>query len=154
METNLPQPETQSGVEIAPGIYVPPKELRFHFARSGGPGGQNVNKVNTKAELKLSLNVLRNVLRPPALGRLQAAAANKITLEGDLQIVADTERSQDANRQQCMARLRALLLSILPEPKLRRKTRPSRGAKERRLESKRAHSAIKKERRERNRGPQ
>ena len=133
------------GIELAPGIWLPPAELRFKYSRSGGPGGQNVNKVNTKAELRIRPESLRG-LSDRAHARLRMAAANRITIEGELLISSDSERSQEGNRQACLQRLRMLLLSILKEPKVRKKGKPSRGSNERRLESKKAHSKIKKER--------
>jgi len=138
--------QTSSTVEVAAGVRVREADLRFHFARSGGPGGQNVNKVNTKAELRVRPEVLTG-MSGAALHRLITAQANRLTAAGDLLIVADAERSQYANRQACLAKLRALVEAALKEPKVRRKTRPSAGSRQRRLDSKKAHSRLKAQRR-------
>jgi ribosome-associated protein len=82
-----------------------------------------------------------------ALHRLTTAQTNRMTVDGDLLIVADAERSQYANRQACMEKLRAFVESAMKEPKVRRKTRPSAGSRQRRLDSKKAHSRIKAQRR-------
>jgi len=142
-EPGLQSPAT---VEIAAGVRVREGDLRFHFARSGGPGGQNVNKVNTKAELRVHPDVLTG-MPGAALHRLITTQANRITAEGDMLIVADAERSQYANRQACLAKLRAFVEAALKEPKVRRKTRPSAGSRQRRLDSKKAHSRAKAQRR-------
>jgi ribosome-associated protein len=119
--------------------------LRFAFARASGPGGQNVNKRSTKAELRLDPRSLP--LRPAVLARLLDQARGYLTDQGELLIVSDEHRSQPRNREECLDRLRALLLSAAVEPKIRRKTRPSRGSKERRLAAKREHGEKKRRRR-------
>ncbi|HLX63923.1 MAG TPA: alternative ribosome rescue aminoacyl-tRNA hydrolase ArfB [Planctomycetota bacterium] len=139
-------PAPTSAIELAPGVSIAPDELRFHFARSGGPGGQNVNKVNTKAELRIRPAALAG-LSGAALHRLQIAHVNRFTTDGDLLIVADAERSQFANREACLDKLRAFVKIALIEPKIRRKTRPTKSSRERRLDSKKAHSRIKAQRR-------
>src|SRR6185369_3983386 len=98
-ESSLP------GTTLAPGVWAEASALRFHFARSGGPGGQNVNKVNSKAELRVKPEDLQG-LPGAALHRLTTTQANRMTAEGDLMIVADSSRSQFANRQACLDKLR------------------------------------------------
>ena len=120
--------------------------LRFQYARSGGPGGQNVNKVNTKAELWVPLNALVG-LGERAAGRLRASAGRRLTAAGEIHIASDSERTQEANRAAVMQRLREMLVAALHEPKVRRKTKPSRAAKRRRLEAKRRRSDVKSNRR-------
>jgi ribosome-associated protein len=142
----MDQTPPPSGVEVAPGVRITEGELRFSFSRSGGPGGQNVNKLNTKAELRVNPAALRGI-SARALERLRNAS--RLTAEGDLQIINDEDRSQERNRQNCLRRLREMIVAAQYEPKVRRKTRPTRSSKERRLESKRAHSEIKRQRRSR-----
>jgi ribosome-associated protein len=135
-------------VELAPGVSVPESALRFQYARSSGPGGQNVNKVNTKAEAWVPLAALAGGgLSERAAGRLVMLAGRRLTEAGEIHIASDTHRTQRANRQAVLDRLRELLLEALHEPKARRKRKPSRAAKQRRLESKRHRSDIKGNRR-------
>ena len=143
---DVTEPQSSSIIELAPGVSVRQDDLRYHFARSGGPGGQNVNKVNTKAELRVNPEALVG-MPGPALYRLKTALVNRMTADGDLLIVADSERSQFANRQGCVDKLRIYVLAALVIPKVRRKTKPSRSSKEKRLDSKKAHSRIKSQRR-------
>ncbi|HSZ59469.1 MAG TPA: alternative ribosome rescue aminoacyl-tRNA hydrolase ArfB [Tepidisphaeraceae bacterium] len=133
------------GVELAPGVRVPESALRWQFARSSGPGGQNVNKVNTKAELWLPLNSL--ALSDRVMGRLRGLAGRRLTSDGEIHVSADTERTQEANRAAVLERLRDLLVQAIHEPKPRRKTKPTRASKQRRLESKRRRSQVKARRR-------
>jgi ribosome-associated protein len=132
-------------IQLAPGVTVHRSQLRFTFARSGGPGGQNVNKVNTKAELHIPPNAIEG-LTPPACARLEAAMVNRRSADGDFLIVSDSERTQEANRRVCLDRLKAIVQQARIEPKIRRKTRPSRSSKTKRLETKRAHSEKKRNR--------
>ena len=132
-------------ITLAPGVTLDRSALRYHYARSGGPGGQNVNKVNTKAELRIRPEEIHG-LSDGARRRLQSAAANRITSDGDLLIASDTERSQEANRRACVERLSMLVLSIYRDPKIRKKSKPSYGSVQRRIESKKARSQVKKDR--------
>jgi ribosome-associated protein len=120
--------------------------VRFQYARSSGPGGQNVNKVNTKAELWVPLAAITG-LSPAAMERLRKAAGRRVTSAGEIHIAADVERTQERNREAALDRLRQLLAEALREPKVRRRTKPSKAAKRRRLESKRRRSDIKSGRR-------
>jgi ribosome-associated protein len=131
--------------DVAPGVRIPRAELRWRFARSSGPGGQNVNKVNTKVELRIRPEALRG-LSSRARVRLAEQNANRLTLDGDLLVVSDSERTQDRNRRACLDRLRAILVAAQAEPRPRRKTRPTRGSRERRLFEKRAHGEKKRRR--------
>jgi ribosome-associated protein len=130
------------GIELAPGVWTDRTELRFGFSRSSGPGGQNVNKVNSKTELRVRPEALHG-LNDAALSRLRNLAGRRITAEGDLQIVAESERTQESNRQICLKKLRDLIVAAAKVPKTRRKTKPSRGSKQRRLDSKRVNSVKK-----------
>jgi ribosome-associated protein len=134
------------GTEIAPGVFAPPGLLRLQFARGGGPGGQNVNKLNTKAELWVHVESLIG-LRASAKGRLRVLAGSRLTLADEIHLSADAERSQEANRQSVLQRLREMVVQARVEPKLRRRTKPSKASKQRRLEQKRRRSGIKAHRR-------
>jgi ribosome-associated protein len=131
------------GVELGPSVWTDRTELRFGFSRSSGPGGQNVNKVNTKTELRIRVDAMHG-LSDRAKGRLREAAKNRITLEGDLLIVSETERTQEGNRRACMEKLRGLIVAAQKEPKTRRKSKPSRASKARRVDAKKKHGAKKK----------
>jgi len=134
------------GIEVAPGVYVCSEGLRFQFARSGGPGGQNVNKLNTKAELWVEVRALRG-LKEDAVGRLLALAGRRVTREGEIHIVAQASRTQEANRASALEHLRELLIRAAHRPKTRRRTGPTAGSRRRRLEAKRQRAAIKMNRR-------
>ncbi|MGE5610891.1 MAG: alternative ribosome rescue aminoacyl-tRNA hydrolase ArfB [Bacillota bacterium] len=129
-------------MELAPGVHAPAEAVRFQYSRSSGPGGQNVNKLNTKAELWVLLSALRG-LREDAVERLKTLAGKRLTQAGEIHIVAETNRTQDANRQAVMDRLRQLLVQAMYRPKTRRRTRPTAGSKRRRLETKRHRGQIK-----------
>ena len=144
--THLDDQIEPSGVELAPGLRVPGSALRWQFARSGGPGGQNVNKVNTKAELWVPLDVL-TALTDRAKARLHKLAGRRLTAAGEIHVSAETERTQEANRAAALERLRELLVEAMREPKPRRKTGPTRASKQRRLDSKHRRSEIKARRR-------
>ena len=134
------------GIELAPGVYAPASALHWQFARSSGPGGQNVNKVNTKAEVWVSIDSIRG-LTDRARARLERLAGRRLTAAGEIHVASDTERTQEANRTAALGRLRELLIETMHEPRPRRKTRPSRASKERRLQSKKRRSEIKARRR-------
>lgn len=131
---------------LAPGVGVGPGGLRWQFARSSGPGGQNVNKLNTKAELWVSLTALRG-LDEHALARLKLLAGKRLTRDGELHLVAETDRSQEANRAAVLEKLRQLLIQAKHRPKTRRRTRPTRGSQQRRMDAKKRRSETKSHRR-------
>ena len=129
-------------VALAAGVGAPADTLRMQFSRSSGPGGQNVNKVNTKAELWIAVASLRG-LDDAALERLRGLAGARLTAAGDIHLVSDTHRSQSKNRREVLQRLGELLTAARRKPLVRRPTRPSSSARRRRLESKRRRSQIK-----------
>jgi ribosome-associated protein len=133
-------------IQLAPRVYVSASAIRFQYARSSGPGGQNVNKVNTKTEIWVPLTAISG-LTERAIERLRQMAGKRLTQSGELHIASDTHRTQEANRDAVMERLRMLVSQAAHEPKARRKTKPSRAAKRRRLESKRKRSEVKTNRR-------
>lgn len=136
-----------SGVEIAPGVRVDPSVLRFSYASSSGPGGQNVNRRATKAVLRLKLDDLPISARVRArVGRLGKGWL--VGDEGELVIQADEHRSQSRNREACLDRLRELLVRAMAPPRPRIPTKPGRGAVERRLRAKREQGEKKRRRRD------
>ena len=137
-------------VELGKQAWISPGDLHWSFTRSSGPGGQHVNKTATRAELRLCLTNLSGV-HPEAVERVRAQAGHLLIESSDeLRIVSQEHRSQIQNRDACLARLRTLIEHCEFPPKIRRKTKPPRGSKERRLKDKREHSEKKRNRQWRN----
>jgi ribosome-associated protein len=133
-------------MQISDTLSIPDDELVFTFARSGGPGGQNVNKVASKAILHWQFAA--NVTLPADVKqRLRAHEANRITAAGDLVIHGQRFRDQAKNIEDCLARLREMVLRALYPPQSRRPTKPTRGSRQRRLADKRVQSQRKATRR-------
>lgn len=133
-------------IEILPGLTIPARELRFQFARAGGPGGQHVNTTSTSVEL------LFDVANSPSLSetqreRLLSQLRSHVDSRGILHLVARSSRSQRQNRSEAIARFRQLLRRALHVPKQRRVTKPGAAARERRLASKRRRGETKRRRR-------
>jgi ribosome-associated protein len=129
-------------LEIAENTFVAEDELIFRTSRSGGPGGQNVNKLNTR------VSVFFDVVRSPSLSheqkqRILRTLANRIDKEGVLRVVSQKFRSQEANRQAALERLQQLLQDALRPVPVRRKTKVPAGARERRLEEKKQRGRLK-----------
>jgi ribosome-associated protein len=116
------------------------------FARSGGPGGQNVNKVNSKAIARIRLDRVEGLSAAEAAQAAQRLAS-RLTTAGELIVQADEERDQGRNREAAVARLVVLVSGAARLAKPRRATRPTRGSKERRLASKRERGSSKELRR-------
>ncbi|MDB5298283.1 MAG: Class peptide chain release factor [Phycisphaerales bacterium] len=139
-------PLPADGIELAPGVKVPESAVRVAFSRSSGPGGQNVNKVNSKAEVWVRLDAIVG-MHPEAIERLRALGGRRVTDAGELHLVAEASRSQQQNREEALLRVRQLVLQALIRPKARRKTKVSRAAKRRRVDSKRRRGEVKSNRR-------
>jgi ribosome-associated protein len=127
---------------INPQTVIPASELVVSFARSSGPGGQNVNKVNSKAILRWNVQAT-NSLRPEIKARFVANFSTRITQTGEVVISSDRFRDQARNLSDCYEKLRQLIHASLVAPKKRRKTRPTRSSVEDRLTNKRQKSQQK-----------
>ena len=134
-------------LEITPQLHIPDTEFQWSFARSGGPGGQNVNKVATKAVLRWDVTDSPSV-PDEVKARFLANNRGRLTTEGEVVIMSDRSRSQLMNRQDCLDILAALLRAATKVPRKRKKTRPSRASKERRLQAKKHRSSTKAQRRD------
>jgi ribosome-associated protein len=132
-------------IVIAPDLVIPDDELEWRFIRSSGPGGQNVNKVSSAAQLKFLL-ARSSTLSASVKTRLARLAGRRLTESGDLLLKSMSERSQEQNRRAAEERLGTLIRAALVEPKVRRKTRPTLASKERRIESKKRRSVAKRHR--------
>jgi len=120
---------------IAAGVEIPDNELSLSFLRSSGPGGQNVNKVATAVQLRYDLEHSR-ALGEAAKLRLRSLSGRRLTADGAVLIVARNHRTQERNRREAEQRLAELIRRALTVPKVRKATRPTRAAHERRLEHK------------------
>ncbi len=122
-------------VEITPDISLSDRDLSWAFVRASGPGGQNVNKVATAAQLRFDLAGTVS-LQPAVKQRLRSLAGRRVSDDGSLIIVARTQRTQEGNRRDALERLTALVRQALVPPKPRKATRPTRASRERRLDGK------------------
>ncbi len=129
-------------IEVNEQIRIPDTELEWSFVRSSGPGGQNVNKVASKAVLRWdlagSLSVPEDVK-----ARLRAHEGKRIATPGVLILSSQRFRDQERNRQDCLEKLRELLRQAATPPRPRHPTRPTRASRQRRLREKRRRSVVK-----------
>ena len=129
-------------IEIAPGITLADDELEWRFIRASGPGGQNVNKVSSAVQMRFNLP-FNTSIPMAARNRLRRLAGQKLLDDGTILIAARSERSQEQNRRDALERLSALIRTALVEPKIRRKTKPSKASKQRRMDSKKHRGVTK-----------
>jgi ribosome-associated protein len=132
-------------IVVTPRVTIPASELSFAFARSGGPGGQNVNKVSSKAELRW------NPVESSALGAddrawLLERLGRRLTNDGTLIVTSTLTRDQIQNREDAVSKLALIVRAALDRPKHRRATKPSRASKRRRVADKRHRSETKRNR--------
>ncbi len=126
-------------------IFIPASELHWSFARSSGQGGQNVNKVSSKAVLKF--NILQtSILDDEAKERAQKLFVTRINELGEIVIMSERFRDQPRNKADCLAKLHDILLKASERPKVRKKTKPTKSSQKRRLEHKKQHSEKKRSR--------
>jgi ribosome-associated protein len=131
---------------VTPQLKIPLREFQFTFARSSGPGGQNVNKLNTKTLLRWPV-ISSSSLPETVRRRLLAKHARRITSEGDLLLSSQRFRDAGRNVADCLEKLRRMLAEAAVEPKPRKRTRPSAASVRRRLDRKRRQSQKKQQRR-------
>ncbi len=134
-------PDSRRTVYVNSRIQIPMSDLTFTFVRSSGPGGQNVNKVNTKAVMRWHWNA--SPLPDSVRRRFKKQFGSRITSDGDVLISSQQYRSQHRNRDASIEILRALLLSVAEDPKRRRPTRPTRSSVRKRREEKSRNSTKK-----------
>lgn len=128
-------------IRVTRDITIDEKDLDITFVRASGPGGQNVNKLSTAAQLRFDVN--RVSLAPDVMTRLTALAGQRMTKEGIIVIHAQRFRTQERNRADAIDRLLELLREASIRPKPRRATKPTLGSKMRRLDGKKRRSDIK-----------
>ncbi len=143
--------ETDTMIEITDDISIPEDELVFRASRSGGPGGQNVNKVNTRVTLFFDVGNCES-LSEEQKRRIMTRLKTRTDKNGVLRVVSQKHRTQRANRNAAVERLQGLLTDALKTRPVRKKTRVSYAAKQRRLEEKRRRSMLKQQRAGRNMG--
>jgi ribosome-associated protein len=133
---------------VAAGVVVPAGAISMHAVRASGPGGQNVNKVASKVELRVDLSQITG-MDPRARDRLRAFAGGNLDSEGRLLVTSQRTRDQRQNLDDARDKVRALVASALVVPRKRRPTRPTKGSVERRIQEKKHHGKTKALRRSR-----
>jgi ribosome-associated protein len=135
-------------IRVTPHISIDDREIEESFVRASGPGGQNVNKLATAVQLRFDVRASPS-LPPTVRERLERLAGARLTGDGVLVITARRHRTQARNRQDALERLIDLIRQAAIEPRLRRPTKPSKAARERRVEAKKHRSGLKRLRRSR-----
>ena len=134
-------------IQVNDAIQIPDDELEWTFARSGGPGGQNVNKVASKAQLRWKAANTAAPIPESARARMKSSFPSRFTTEGDVVIPSQKYRDQERNKLDCVEKLAEMVRAALVEPTVRKKRKVSKAAKRRRVADKRQNSAKKQSRR-------
>lgn len=134
-------------LQISGRVVICVDLLSVRYSRSGGPGGQHVNKTESKADLRLDLARCVDVIGETRVAKIREHLKNRLDGDENLQIVSSEHRSQSMNLEAALARMEKLIREALAPKKVRRKTKPSRASKQRRLDAKRQRSQVKKQRR-------
>lgn len=136
---------SSTALQIGANIRIAWSDLDITYSRSSGPGGQNVNKVNSKVQIQWSPSRLPDAVRE----RFLAKFGSRIQTDGELLIASQKFRDQHRNLEDCLGKLREMIQSVLIAPRVRRPTKPTRGSIERRIEAKKQQSQRKSSRRQR-----
>jgi ribosome-associated protein len=129
-------------LEVTDAIRIPLDEFEWSFARSGGPGGQNVNKVASKAVLRWNFDGSPSV-PGDVKARFRVRFPSRLTTEGEVVLSSELTRDQGRNRDDCLVKLADMLRSVARPPKVRRPTKPTKGSQRRRVEAKKRQSVRK-----------
>ena len=133
---------TDAPLAVAPGVEIPAADLEYTFSRSGGPGGQNVNKTDTRVQVSFDLEGSR-ALPDDVRARVRALAGRRLTRDGRVVMACDRHREQGRNLAEVRERLATLVRRALDPPPVRKRTRPTRASRERRLDEKKRRGTTK-----------
>ena len=129
-------------IQVTPSITIDESEIEESFVRASGPGGQNVNKVSSAVQIRFDARHSLSLPNDVAI-RLMKLAGSRLTQDGVIVIVAQSQRSQKRNREEAVERLVELIRQASVRPEIRRATKPTKASKERRLASKERRSGVK-----------